>query len=153
MFRFFTVYGLWGRPDMALFKFVLAILNNKPIDIYNDDEMYRDFTYVDDLENVVTPNGLNGGYWVIRKAIEAIEKNKKYKVSILCEPQMGKRELYPTLSTKKTNKEVMLMMNFLSLCDGESSLLEISDILNIPIWDLYKIVEKLESHNLINVHE
>jgi aminopeptidase-like protein len=110
-------------------------------------------TSLDDLENVVTPNGLNGGYWVIRKAIEAIEKNKKYKVSILCEPQMGKRELYPTLSTKKTNKEVMLMMNFLSLCDGESSLLEISDILNIPIWDLYKIVEKLESHNLINVHE
>jgi len=64
---------------------------------------------------------------------------------------MGKRELYPTLSTKKTNKEVMLMMNFLSLCDGESSLLEISDTLNIPIWDLYKTVEKLKSHNLIKV--
>ena len=49
MFRFFTVYGPWGRPDMALFKFVSAILNNKPIDIYNNGEMYRDFTYVDDL--------------------------------------------------------------------------------------------------------
>ena len=49
MFRFFTVYGPWGRPDMALFKFVSAILNNKPIDIYNEGEMYRDFTYIDDL--------------------------------------------------------------------------------------------------------
>ena len=49
MFRFFTVYGPWGRPDMALFKFVDAILNDRPIDIYNHGEMYRDFTYIDDL--------------------------------------------------------------------------------------------------------
>lgn len=49
MFRFFTVYGPWGRPDMAYFKFVKAILNGDPIDIYNHGEMYRDFTYVEDL--------------------------------------------------------------------------------------------------------
>lgn len=49
MFRFFTVYGPWGRPDLALFKFVDAILDGRPIDIYNNGEMYRDFTYVDDL--------------------------------------------------------------------------------------------------------
>lgn len=49
MFRFFTVYGPWGRPDMALFKFVRAILQGEPIDIYNHGEMRRDFTYVDDL--------------------------------------------------------------------------------------------------------
>lgn len=49
MFRFFTVYGPWGRPDMALYKFVDAILEDRPIDIYNHGEMYRDFTYVDDL--------------------------------------------------------------------------------------------------------
>jgi UDP-glucuronate 4-epimerase len=49
MFRFFTVYGPWGRPDMALFKFVDAILEGRPIDIYNHGEMYRDFTYVEDL--------------------------------------------------------------------------------------------------------
>jgi UDP-glucuronate 4-epimerase len=51
MFRFFTVYGPWGRPDMAYFKFVSSIINNQPIDIYNNGEMYRDFTYVDDLVN------------------------------------------------------------------------------------------------------
>lgn len=49
MFRFFTVYGPWGRPDMALFKFTDAILKGRPIDIYNHGEMYRDFTYVADL--------------------------------------------------------------------------------------------------------
>ncbi|OHC46363.1 MAG: UDP-glucuronate 5-epimerase [Rhodobacteraceae bacterium GWE1_64_9] len=49
MFRFFTVYGPWGRPDMALFKFVKAILSAQPIDIYNHGDMRRDFTYVDDL--------------------------------------------------------------------------------------------------------
>jgi len=49
MFRFFTVYGPWGRPDMALFKFTRAILNGEPIDVYNDGDMQRDFTYVDDL--------------------------------------------------------------------------------------------------------
>lgn len=48
-FRFFTVYGPWGRPDMALFKFAKAILADEPIDVYNNGEMVRDFTYVDDL--------------------------------------------------------------------------------------------------------
>ena len=48
-FRFFTVYGPWGRPDMALFKFVSSILKDQPIDVYNNGEMFRDFTYVDDL--------------------------------------------------------------------------------------------------------
>lgn len=49
MFRFFTVYGPWGRPDLALFKFADAMLDGRPIDIYNHGDMYRDFTYVDDL--------------------------------------------------------------------------------------------------------
>jgi UDP-glucuronate 4-epimerase len=49
MFRFFTVYGPWGRPDMALFKFTKGILEGTPIDIYNNGDMWRDFTYVEDL--------------------------------------------------------------------------------------------------------
>ncbi len=51
MLRFFTVYGPWGRPDMALFKFTKGILANKKIDIYNNGKMYRDFTFVDDIVN------------------------------------------------------------------------------------------------------
>lgn len=53
MFRFFTVYGPWGRPDMALFKFTKGILEGRPIDIYNHGEMWRDFTYVDDLVHAI----------------------------------------------------------------------------------------------------
>ncbi len=49
MFRFFTVYGPWGRPDMALYKFTKGIIEGTPIDIYNHGEMFRDFTYVEDL--------------------------------------------------------------------------------------------------------
>lgn len=49
MFRFFTVYGPWGRPDMALFKFTKAMLANEAIDVYNHGKLSRDFTYVDDL--------------------------------------------------------------------------------------------------------
>lgn len=108
-------------------------------------------TSLDNLENVVTPEGLDGGYWVLRRAIEAIEKNKKYKCTVLCEPQMGKRDLYPSLSTKKHNVQLRLMMNFLSLCDGCSYLIEIAEKLNVPMWELYDLANKLESYNLIEV--
>jgi len=53
MFRFFTVYGPWGRPDMALFKFTKAILENRPIDVYNYGDMKRDFTYIADLVEAI----------------------------------------------------------------------------------------------------
>jgi len=52
-FRFFTVYGPWGRPDMALFKFVSAMLEDREIDIYGEGRMSRDFTYIDDLVEAV----------------------------------------------------------------------------------------------------
>ena len=62
--RFFTVYGPWGRPDMALFLFTKAIIENRPIDVFNEGKMKRDFTYIDDivegvvrvLENTAVPN-------------------------------------------------------------------------------------------------
>ena len=54
MVRFFTVYGPWGRPDMALFKFTKSILNGDAIDVYNHGKMGRDFTFVDDLATAIT---------------------------------------------------------------------------------------------------
>lgn len=53
MFRFFTVYGPWGRPDMAIYKFVDAVLDGRPIDLYNNGHLYRDFTYIDDLVEAI----------------------------------------------------------------------------------------------------
>ena len=70
MLRFFTVYGPWGRPDMALFKFTKGILANKKIDIYNNGKMYRDFTYIDDI--------VNGIQLLINKAPN-INQYRKYK--------------------------------------------------------------------------
>ncbi|WP_342508559.1 NAD-dependent epimerase [Sporosarcina sp. FSL K6-2383] len=52
--RFFTVYGPWGRPDMALFKFTKSIIEGKPIDVYNNGDMMRDFTYVDDIVEAIS---------------------------------------------------------------------------------------------------
>ncbi len=113
-------------------------------------EEYPEYhTSLDTLGEVVTPKGLDGGYWVIRKALELIEKNKKFKVTVLGEPQMGKRGLYPSMSIKNIDDQTFLMMNFISYCDGKTSLLDIADKLNIPVWDLYEIIDKLETHNLI----
>jgi len=65
--RFFTVYGPWGRPDMALFKFTDAILSGRPIDIYNHGQMIRDFTYIDDI--------VEG---VVRLAMKPAESDKQF---------------------------------------------------------------------------
>jgi len=54
VFRFFTVYGPWGRPDMALFKFADAMLDGRPIEVFNEGRLERDFTYIDDLVEAVT---------------------------------------------------------------------------------------------------
>jgi len=53
MFRFFTVYGPWGRPDMAVFKFTKAIFEGCPIEVYNYGDMRRDFTYIEDLVEAI----------------------------------------------------------------------------------------------------
>ena len=74
MFRFFTVYGPWGRPDMALFKFTKAILNGEKIDVYNYGNMKRDFTYIDDL--------IEGIFKLIKCLPESatVKSNKIFKI-------------------------------------------------------------------------
>lgn len=109
-------------------------------------------TSLDDLENVVTPAGLEGGYSAIRRAIEVLERNCCPKVTVLGEPQMGKRGLYPTLSTKKSGEEVALMMNFITLCDGQTALIDIAEQLGVPAWELYPILDKLVAHHLLELY-
>jgi UDP-glucuronate 4-epimerase len=70
--RFFTVYGPWGRPDMAYYLFAEAISNNKPIKVFNNGQMERDFTYIDDIVNGVTK--------IIEKNIEDREHYKIYNI-------------------------------------------------------------------------
>ena len=99
--RFFTVYGPWGRPDMAYYLFAEAISNDKPIKVFNNGEMERDFTYIDDIVNGVTK--------IIEKNIDSREHYKIYNIGnnkteslqnfiATIEKAMGKKaikEMYP----------------------------------------------------------
>jgi aminopeptidase-like protein len=107
-------------------------------------------TSLDDLENVVTPKGLEGGYWALRRALELIEKNRFYKNKIFCEPHMSKRGLYAVISSKKIVTKQPEIMNLISFCDGEHSLLDIAEKINVPAWQLYETVEKLISEDIIS---
>ena len=107
-------------------------------------------TSLDDL-SLVTPSGLEGGYKALKKAIEIIEKNTYPRINVLGEPQLGKRGLYPTLSTKKSGVIVRKMMDFISFCDGKHSLLEIAELIDTPFHDLVEIMEKLVEKRLMSV--
>lgn len=114
--------------------------------------MYDEYhTSLDDLINVVTAEGLDGGFNAIWNAIEALERNVYPKVKVLCEPQLGKRGIYPTLSTKASGAEVRLMMDLITWSDGSRSLIEIAELCDSPIWELFPIVDKLSSHNLMDL--
>lgn len=89
-------------------------------------------TSLDDLE-FVTPSGLEGAYSMLQACTRALEANAIYEPVFPCEPQLGPRGLYPTLSTKDTRQKVRAMMNFLAYCDGETDLLEISEIIGESI--------------------
>jgi aminopeptidase-like protein len=105
----------------------------------------------DDLERVVTPSGLQGGFDVLAKAIDLIEKNVCPQATVLGEPQLGRRGLYPTLSQKNSADHLALMMDLLTWSDGNHSLLDIATRLNRPVWYLYPIVKQLSDHNLLKI--
>ncbi|WP_186647668.1 DUF4910 domain-containing protein [Fluviispira vulneris] len=110
-------------------------------------------TSLDNLNNVVTPEGLAGSYNTLKNAIEAIENNYKPKVSILGEPQLGKRGLYPTLSIKNNSDSIKTLMNLITYSDGTKSLVEIAEECDVPIWELYPIINKLLDHNLLIINK
>lgn len=105
-------------------------------------------TSLDDLA-LVTARGLAGGFMALKKSIDVIENNATYKTTIPCEPQLGKRGLYPTLSSKGSSGDVKMMMNLISFCDGTKSLLEIADILGKPFWELLELTNQLTEHDLL----
>jgi aminopeptidase-like protein len=107
-------------------------------------------TSLDDLKNVVTPDGLEGGYEVLRLSIEAIENNCYPQVTVLGEPQLGKRGLYPTISTYNSFPEtIWLTLNLITWSDGNHSLLEIAEKCNVPIWELYPLIKKFLAHKIL----
>lgn len=107
-------------------------------------------TSMDNL-NFISADGLYGAYEVFKDCLELIEKNKKYNVKCLGEPQLGKRGLYPTISKKSSTNEVGSMMNFICYADGTNDLIDISNKIGVPVWELYPIIEKLRKADLLEI--
>ena len=106
-------------------------------------------TSLDTLGGVVTPSGLAGGFSALRRAIEIIEADFKPVVTTIGEPQLGKRGLYPDLSLKGSANAVRDMMNMISYCDGQHSLLDIAEIIDVPFWQLVELSEPLVQQGLL----
>lgn len=116
-------------------------------------EEYPEYhTSADDL-SLVTPTGLEGAYEVYRKCIDLIENNHKYIVTTPCEPQLGKRGLYPTISRKGSINETRAMTAFIAYCDGRNDLIDISNIINVETDVLIAIMSKLYKNKIITKYE
>ena len=105
-------------------------------------------TSLDDL-SLISPDGLEGAFRVLQRCLQALEVNYRHRAIIPCEPQLGKRGLYPTLSTIKSSEQVRTMMDLLAYADGEADLLGIADIIDADIMECAQIAEKLEKHGLL----
>ena len=99
--------------------------------------------------NLVTLKGCVGGFNVARKSIEILLERIYPKCKIMCEPQMGKRGLYPTLSTKNENKLTRSYMDFLQYADGTNSLEKISNLIKLDLKSVKKIISILNKNKLL----
>ena len=137
MLRFFTVYGPWGRPDMAYFKFTKQIINKKKINIYNKGKMYRDYTYIDDI--------VDG----ILKIINKIPKNnhsKKYKNDSLS-------NVAPFRILNIGNTKKIYLMNFINTLEKELGIKAIKNYLPMQKGDVQstlsdtKLLKRITGYN------
>lgn len=107
-------------------------------------------TSADDMD-LISPDGLQGAYEILIQWIECMEHNKKYKMNVLGEPQLGKRGLYPTISQKNSYDGITAMMDLITYTDGKNDLFDISRIIGVPPIELIPIIQKLEANDLISV--
>jgi len=99
-------------------------------------------TSLDNL-NFISPQGLYGGFEIHKKAIILLENNFIYKVVLPCEPQLGKKGLYPLVSTRETQKQVETMMNFIAYADGKTDLVTIANRINVDALECIEIINSL----------
>ncbi|MCQ2522952.1 MAG: DUF4910 domain-containing protein [Lachnospiraceae bacterium] len=103
-----------------------------------------------DTMDLVSERGFAGAYEVMTQCIKAIEANYKYKMNVLCEPQLGKRGLYPSISRKGTYDAVKSLTDFIAYSDGSNDLFDISKIIEVPVKELIPIADKLFENDLIS---
>lgn len=113
---------------------------------------YQEFpeyhTSADDM-SLITPEGLEGSLCLMVKIVNALEYNRHYRVTCPCEPQLGKRGLYPTVSRKDAYDAVIAIKDFIAYADGDIDLIEISNQINQPIDLLIPIINKLTEEGLV----
>ena len=105
-------------------------------------------TSLDDL-SFISPEGLKGGYDILKNTIKILEFNDYFRTLSTCEPQLGKRGMYPNLSKKGGDSNIQTMMNILAYADGKIDLIELANIIEEDVINLYPIIEKLIKANLI----
>jgi aminopeptidase-like protein len=115
---------------------------------YNSYPEYH--TSLDDL-TLVTPTGLEGGFVALSKTIRLIEHNHVYQTTTPCEPQLGKRGLYPTLSTRGAGYAVRAMTNVLAYSDGTRDLVNLASFIGISADEAIETADKLVSAGLLRV--
>ncbi|MCI8780257.1 MAG: DUF4910 domain-containing protein [Lachnospiraceae bacterium] len=105
-------------------------------------------TSADNME-LISEEGLQGSFELMKSCIKALEHNYNYKVFCLCEPQFGKRGLYPDISKKGSSAVVRTMSDFVAYADGRNDLIQISELIGAPIDELIPIVDMLLENKLI----
>ena len=111
-------------------------------------------TSLDDLENVVTPTGLQGGFDLVREVLDAMETEPVLVTTVRAEPQLGKRGLYHTVQKKSTPEDVMLRTNVLAYADGHHTISDMLELFNAPLSTLRPMVDELIAHGLLyETHE
>ena len=112
---------------------------------------YPEYHTSADNMDLISPEGLSGAYEVMVKVINALENNYFYQMQCKCEPQLGKRGLYPTVSQKGTKGDARYMQDFIAYADGRNDLIGISNILDIPVDKLIPIKDQLMEHHLLAI--
>jgi aminopeptidase-like protein len=92
---------------------------------------------------------LQGGYEIVKETLRILEANRIYKTTVLGEPQLGKRGLYPTLSTRDSGSQVANMMNLLAYSDGADDLIAIAERIGVYCGDLIPMVDRLVAEGLL----
>lgn len=110
---------------------------------------YEEYHTSGDNLNFISADGLQGAYDVIRECIQIMEYNDYYCIQCLCEPQLGKRGLYPTISKKGTYDDVRKLLDFIVYADGKNDLIDISNIIHYPAIKLISIVDELTKKHLL----
>ncbi len=112
---------------------------------------YPEYHTSADNMSLISPKGLQGAFDVMQQVITALEYNKYYRTNCLCEPQLGKRGLYPAVSRKGIYHEVKKLTNLIAYADGKNDLIDISNRIGVPVCELTENLEKLLENGLLDV--